>query len=270
MSNFLGTLTITANTRTTFTTPVDGLKAIRIGNESGLTVIVSLQSGAVEKTLYPSTVDWFPVRQGYSGTININPMVVLNNVTTFPASELLFDAIGINESEDGSQYPMALPRVTNQGNSAVVPGASTSIVNDGNAANTQILEATVSGDGSSAVLLTNDGKLTIGTTANPGQVSFDNGKISSDGAGHLTLGRLVFRGAGTIARIAKDGPFTVTQTLTTFSHSLGATPDFVIPVIAAGSTSPHQCYVNFSTLNSSTVQLQGDGTLTVYILSIQF
>src|SRR5258708_24249151 len=81
----------------------------------------------------------------------------------------------------------SLVRQTNVGNSikTAVVGTST-LVNDGNAANTQFIEATVLGDGASAVSLTNDAVLKLGTAAHPGSIGFDNAKITSNGAGTLT------------------------------------------------------------------------------------
>src|SRR5713226_4530689 len=86
--------------------------------------------------------------------------------------------------------------------------------------------------------------------------------ILSDGNGALTIAKLLLT-AGTMTRIAKAGPLSVTTTLTFFNHGLGAIPDFVIPVIAAGSTRAHNCYVDFGTMTTTQVKLQGDGSLTV-------
>lgn len=80
-----------------------------------------------------------------------------------------------------------LNRQTSIGNSIPVGTSSTSIQNDGNAANTTVVESTVSGDGSSAVKLTNDGKLSLGNVTHPGSFSTDNGLIYSDGTGVLAI-----------------------------------------------------------------------------------
>jgi hypothetical protein len=93
--------------------------------------------------------------------------------------------------------------------------------------------------------------------------------ISSDGSGDLTIAKMLLA-TGSVNRIAKAGPLSVTTTLTFFNHNLGAVPDFVIPVISAGSTTAHNCYVDFGTMTSTQVKLQADGSLTVYILSIKF
>jgi hypothetical protein len=187
MSHSLGTLAITANKPAIFQAPNEGIKGILIGNESGLTVTITMESGGVQKTLYPSMLDWYAVNPGFTGNIKIAPAVILNNVTSFPASSLVFDAIGLNDSENASMYPVHMPRNTNIGNGINVGTQAISVVNDGNVGNTTIVEATVSGDGSSAVMWTNDAVLKNGDAAHPGSVSFDNAKITSDGAGKLTV-----------------------------------------------------------------------------------
>ncbi len=76
---------------------------------------------------------------------------------------------------------------------ATVGGTASSIVNDNNAVGTSVVEATVSGDGASAVSLTNAGDLSLGTNAHKGSIttlgklSTDNAQITSDGAGVLTI-----------------------------------------------------------------------------------
>ena len=268
MSNFLGTLTIVANQKTAFTAPNEGLKALRIGNESGLSCVIKMQSCGVEKTLYPSTVDWFPLKTGFNGNVEVNPMVVLNNVTTFPASELLFDAIGLLDPEDGSAYPMALPRVTNQGNASVVPQASTSIVNDGNAANTQILESTVSGDGASAVHLTNDGVLALGSAAHHGSVSFDNGLMSSDGNGHLSVARINFH-QGSLTRIASDA-LVVNNAPAFYNHSLGVVPDFCICQVLGTTPGTYSCIYDNTSMSGTQVKLTGSvNGLNVQLITVK-
>src|ERR1700737_1019074 len=108
MSSSLGSLAIVANTAATFSAPNSGVKAILIGNESGLTVTITMESGGVQKTLYPSVLDWFAVNPGFTGTIKITPTVILNNSSSFPSSSLIFDAIGLNDPEQASMYPISL------------------------------------------------------------------------------------------------------------------------------------------------------------------
>jgi hypothetical protein len=183
MSISLGTQVIAANTPTSFEAPSDGVKAILIGNESGLTVTITMESGGVQKTLYPSTVDWFDVRRGFTGNIRITPTVILNNVATFPASSLIFDAIGLNDPEDSSQYPVTLNRsMTVGGMVSTVGGTSSAIANDNNAAGTSIIEATVTADGASAVSLTNDAVFVLGDATHKGSLTVA-GPVTLNAAG---------------------------------------------------------------------------------------
>lgn len=197
MSMNLGTLAITT-TNTSFPAPNDGVKAILIGCESGLTCTITMEGGGVQKTLYPGTVDWFDVRKGFTGNIKIAPVAILNNVATFPASTLIFDAIGLNDSEQANMYPLALPsRNTNIGNQVnTVGGVANSIQNDNSTAGTLIAESTVAGDSASAVALLNTGHLTLGTVNNPGVLTVipDLGtseQVQIDGTGTLTVNRSI-------------------------------------------------------------------------------
>lgn len=88
--------------------------------------------------------------------------------------------------------------------------------------------------------------------------------------GNLTVNAILALVTGSLTRIAKAGPFSVSTTLTAFNHGLGAVPDFVITSIDAGSVTAHQCYVEYSSLSSTQVKLQSDGSLTVYTLCIKF
>ncbi len=63
-----------------------------------------------------------------------------------------------------------------------VGGTASSIQNDGNAAGTRIMEATVAGDGPSAVILTNDAQFTLGDTAHKGSMSMQ-GSLNMVGSG---------------------------------------------------------------------------------------
>ncbi len=112
MSFNVGTLAITSGNDTSFQVPNDGVKAILIGNESGLTVTITMESGGVQKTLYPSSLDWFSVKKGFSGRIKIHPVTVLNNVAAWPASSLIFDRL--KNDREHSRYQCLLKRGDNQ------------------------------------------------------------------------------------------------------------------------------------------------------------
>ncbi len=95
------------------------------------------------------------------------------------------------------------------------------IVNDGNSAGTGIIESTVSGDTSSAVLLTNDAQLTLGDAAH---------------AAVVTLKGTLNFAAGSITRMDQQHVTPSVTTLATYSHNLGAVPDLVIPVYNASAS----------------------------------
>ena len=162
MSSQLGSLAIVSGADETYTVPNQGVKGILIGNESGITVTVTMESGQVSKTLYPSTLDWFAVKPGFSGNIKIHPYTILSNISSWPASSLIFDAIGLNDTEEAANYPQQLTRNTNIGNTVTTTGGTaSSIVNDNSALGTQFIESTPTGTGTSTVSIKNDGTVTI-------------------------------------------------------------------------------------------------------------
>lgn len=191
MSFNLGTFPISANNNTLFEAPSKGIQAVLIGNESGLTVVITMENGGVAKTLYPGTVDWFQVNEGFTGNVKIAPIALLSNVATYPSSFLGFDAIGIRDPEQASMYPLALPsRNTNVGNVInTVGGTASAVQNDANIAGTSVIEATVSGDSGSAASLTNNGHLILGTLNNNGtfQLIGSLGDVTIDSTGKLTV-----------------------------------------------------------------------------------
>lgn len=265
MSVQLGNLAITSGVDATFQgAPSEGVKAILIGNESGLTVTITMESGGVQKTLYPSTLDWFNVNPGFSGNILIHPISILNNVSSWPASSLLFDAIGLNDPEEASMYPLALQRNTNVGNVVnLLGGIATSVQNDISVAGTTFVESTVSGDTQPGVTLTNDGVMVLGNGAGrvgkmflsdnssllqvTGGANFDNGLVNIPGGstGQLQLLSLALT-AGTLTRIA-FGFHSATTTGTAVSHGLGATPSAVFICPRAITTNFNVDFVGLTT-----------------------
>lgn len=208
MSLYLGVLTIASGVKNQFQgAPSQGARAILIGNESGLTCTITMQGGGVQKTLYPSTVDWFAVNQGFTGTIEVVPTAILTNAASFPASELLFDAVGPSDPEQSSQYPLSLQRNTNIGNSvsATVVSAS-SVQNDGNGTAVTIVEATVGAEASSAVTLTAGGILTLGNASHNGEV------ILTGSGAQLTNPGTTDLGGGNVVSVSPFGDFKVAST----------------------------------------------------------
>lgn len=122
-------------------------------------------------------------------TVTWKQLFVLSSPES-PISKVVIEAYQSDECIY-MKFPATLARQYNIGNSikTQVVGVST-LVNDGNAANTQFIEATVLGDGTSAVSLTNNAVFRLGTAANPGSISLDNGTITSNGAGTLTAAHI--------------------------------------------------------------------------------
>ena len=180
------------------------------------------------------------------------------------------DAVDIDFYESYEQlpetYPSSLVRQTIVGNSINLATSTTNLVNDGNPAGTQIIEATVAGDGSSAVSVTNDGVAAFGNALRPGKVVVNgNGEVNTntivspaDGASVLsvTAGKTRLQNSAEAVVQVPSGSDRVIVTSTllqlvnnvrfqglsgdtiarfgsssgtgtgTFNHNLGAVPDF--------------------------------------------
>lgn len=87
-----------------------------------------------------------------------------------PVSEC---AIEVYEDDEEiiETFPQPIQRVTAVGNALNVASSASSIANDGNPAPTSVVEATVSGDSTSAVKLTNDGNLVLGNSSRNASVT---------------------------------------------------------------------------------------------------
>lgn len=161
MSNVYGKFDLSAGLQILENVGGSGLAGLIIGNESGLTLTVTLQGAGIQRTLYPSTVDFFAIPQGvsWSGNVQIDPVANLNNVSTWPGSYVQIDTVGSNEQVSGI-YPLSLPRNTNVGNT-VQTAMVNSLQNDGNPANTQVIETTQSGSSGSNGYMDNSGNFYI-------------------------------------------------------------------------------------------------------------
>ena len=110
MSFPLGSLPLINGIKATFNTPFTGLKGLIIGNESGLDCDVQLGPSGIRKKLYPGTIDFFEVRLGYTGYVDVSPTLSIASGILYPSSFLTFDMVGLNENIDTSIYPMSLGR----------------------------------------------------------------------------------------------------------------------------------------------------------------
>ncbi|SRR6266700_797496 len=156
-------------------------------NESNVALILSFQNGG--SAYLPAWVATIYCGNFGGQVVRWAQQSVIASLLA-PISLVIIEAYGAQECILNI-FPATLVRQTNVGNSikTAVVGTST-LVNDGNAAATQFIEATVLGDGASAVSLTNDAIFKLGTAAHPGSVSFDNALITSNGAGTLTAAHI--------------------------------------------------------------------------------
>src|SRR6266487_3336362 len=169
MTQFIGIVDVSAGKDTSKQIgQSSGYGGFTIGNESGFSVIVTMDGTGHSKSLYPGTVDFFPTYEGFSGTILFKLLSKLNNISTWPSAFLQIDAIGVHERVNTSAYPMPLPRQMSVGNTLTTVGATAgNIQNDGSINGTSIIEVTPSGAASSTIVMNNDGTLTIkGDVAN--------------------------------------------------------------------------------------------------------
>lgn len=120
----LGTINIAAGVNTSFKAPPTGVQALVIGNESGLTCVVTLEGTGTQKTLYPGTVDVFPVGIGFSGIVFVAPSSLIGTAILYPGTFLACDAIGIGDNLNYGAYPMALPRPMTAGTTSPQSGYS--------------------------------------------------------------------------------------------------------------------------------------------------
>lgn len=111
MSIPIGQVTLTVNVPGVFhDAPPQGIQGVIITNDSPFNVAINLQGTTAGGTLLPFTVDFFPVRRGFNGNITYSPTQVITNPSSYTATQLTFDAVGLNESFNPGAYPIALPR----------------------------------------------------------------------------------------------------------------------------------------------------------------
>lgn len=130
---------------------------------------------------------------------------------------------------------------------------ASNIINDTSPIGTQILEATVTGDGTSAVSVKNDGTFKLGNSVHHGSISSDNVQFRTDGSGNVTAqnvtaggtlnvtGNTVLSPSG-VNSIGGKTPrtfsiFTGTVTTSgTFSHGLSSVPSAIHLMWTSGNT----------------------------------
>lgn len=165
MSDIVASFDPSAAPQTSFTVPQTAVNgALVFWNESNIALNISLQNGS---TFYLPA--WYNKHLcGYSGSVNVswNVRAVLNSGLP-PLSEIIVEAYASGEHfpADGS-----LVRQTNGDTNSNVTTTQNTLINDGSAP-TVIIEATVAGDTTSAVSITNDAQVVLGNATHAANVT---------------------------------------------------------------------------------------------------
>lgn len=175
MSYAGGKYPIALGQNTQIETAQSGIGSFVLANESAYTITVSFPGTASSATLHALTIDNIAAPPGYNGNILLSPIAVLANAQSAPSAIVIIDIYGSNEKPAGT-YPVALSRLSNVGNpiNTNVSTIQTSLINDGAAGGTTIIESTPAGK-PQAVLMDNNGNLTLGDTTNYGASLTVNG-----------------------------------------------------------------------------------------------
>jgi hypothetical protein len=167
----------------------NGIGTFILWNESNWTLDITMPNGDTD--IAPAWTASIFAPTGPQGQVTWTQDAQLDQVMP-PQSKVWVIAYQTSENIAGT-FPLALVRQTSVGNVVTTSGGNvTNLINDGNISNTQIIESTVVSDTGSAVSVTNNGIVAIGTTANPGSItlkgpiSTDNGTLVSNGSGTLT------------------------------------------------------------------------------------
>lgn len=142
-------------------------------------------------------IDWIPAGTEYmlyasvqnQGDIYFN---AVNNANISPVTSgpILITEYITGEELPKGQWPISIPYQNVSANLSITTAQY--VKDDVDSAGTVFVESTVSGDASSSVSITNDGKLTLGTTARAGQLFINNGfgvdNTGIDASGNVNVG----------------------------------------------------------------------------------
>jgi hypothetical protein len=282
--------------------PLKSIGWIEFLNESAYTLQV--QIGGLNITIpawydYPLQIQqksgniWLPVSAA-ALPVTVNPTLLAPQLTA--PSQMLLSTLYLTGETPAIVTPQPLVRQTYIPNKVTtVGGTATQLQNDGNGAGASTIETTVSGDGASAVTLDNAGNLALGNNGRAGSIqvkgggsiggngllystqssgfalsiqaksSLDNGAMSTDGAGNLTIAKALLT-TGSVKRIAR---FTGSND-TVITHNWGEKADIVIPYYNGnfGGAPTQALFVENEGINSFEVVGQSGYSWTV--LAIKF
>lgn len=285
---------------TQFTAPNSAVNgALVFWNESNISLDLEFADGS---DMYLPA--WYHRKKcGATGSVNI----VWSVNTQLASPQPPMSAVVVEAYASGEHAPNDGPlvRQANVGNVLnTVGGSGTSIQNDNNLAGTSIVEATVAGDGASAVTLTNDAQMNLGSALHPGGLQMtgsgafvktpilaglggDNlaieaangfgtrffsggnfvGYIDATGL-NLLLGTITLL-TGSVSRISKFSG-TAPNVSTAFNHGLGAVPDIVLLQVTGTSNALSMVKYDVASLTSTQVSIVSDSSRAFVGLAIKF
>lgn len=300
MSDIIASFDPSTNQNAQFTAPSGNVNgALVFFNESNISLDLKFADGSA---LYLPA--WYHRSKcGATGSVNITWDVrqILSSGSP-PISQIIVESF-----RQGESFPADGPlvRQANVGNTVPLSSSTQAIVNDGNPASTNLIEATVSGDISSAVKMSNDAVFVLGNATHPGSLTavgaatlnsteFPTGTPGNET--HLVntagsdivlqsplgteIGRFANNGdlkiktaiqllTGLLSRISFFGPLNVTTVTANFAHGLGVTPDIVLVQVSGGVSTIRTCAVNYTTLSSTGMDLTGSGSFSVYGVALK-
>lgn len=146
---------------------VDPNSKVLLYNLSIVSILLNFEDGSTD-ILHAGEAKWWQLNAP-TPSLAWKQYAVLN-AQPGPISTVTITTYDGDEEIVGT-YPMSLIYILNLGNAIPLSTSATSITNSGNTAGTNVITAQVSGDGNNAVILTNDGQLTLGDALHPGKLS---------------------------------------------------------------------------------------------------
>lgn len=162
--NQLPTITLTPGETFQVNTPYGAAcGGVEFTNESGYTLTVAFGGSGATTPVNSGEVRYLPAScfQGYSGVLTITVNTILNNASSYPASDLIILIYGPMEAP-AAPYNYSLGRVNNVGNTVnTVGGGSTFTQQDNTAAGSLLVESTPTGASGSTVDILTDGTVLV-------------------------------------------------------------------------------------------------------------
>lgn len=218
-----------------------------ITNDSMITIAIKYQ-GYTRLSL-AGTFSWIKIRQSVD-SFDWAQVQVFPNVGSAPSSVVYVEGADVSEAEyvESMATPVALPRLTNLGNTVPINTSATSVVNDGNVVGTTVVEGTPAAS-TSQLKLANDGtgylgngNLLIGAT----QITAQNGYTINPaviGAGAL--------GAGvTMPNYVLKAGDTMSGTLV-LAKALGGVDAELLQLQSSDASVPARWTINMTTGNNA-------------------